>query len=459
MIKPSATPYSLSSSVIKTIPVGAREQLLLRPEALLPVGLAPDGLPLLLHVDRSVDVRRPLAHTLRGLGTLPNAVEAALESLARSLDAYTVGLGVRALDERRYFETQSTVTDLLGETLLARLLGAVSPMVMPEDRRTAKATRAFENSALLSIADLAEVAGERPAAAPVTVGGAARLWLELDGDGILVAPASEPDAPSRLRGARPLVLESLLALRSARYAVAVDHLRSAVDGRLNDARAYRRALARQDAVALGWSVSRVDVGWLLYELARAVDRRWHARERVHADLKPGNVLLRDAEIEAFDALDVAAGATSIGLTVGWSAPEQLLARPVTPASDVYALALMTASLLGAALYGEERTIILPARGDGRRRIRMITDPEVWIDPTVVELPVAARVAWRAFLMRCLAADPNRRPPRGDAFARELKPLLEQHELPGRLTLTCGPGRLHKLVNADEQPAWVLLDRR
>ena len=70
------------------------------------------------------------------------------------------------------------------------------------------------------------------------------------------------DAQARQASGRPLVFETLLALRSARWHV---HERDAapghtIEGRLSDAGDYRGALA--GAERLSWSVSRADAAQL-----------------------------------------------------------------------------------------------------------------------------------------------------------------------------------------------------
>ena len=227
-----------------------------------------------------------------------------------------------------------------------------------------------------------------------------------------------------------------------------------IEGRLSDLAAYRRALA--GAARLSWSVSRADAAQLVAELARAVDRDWHARGRVHADLKPGNALLEQTAIRAFDALDVPSGATAAGMTEGWAAPEQALAGPLSPATDVFPLALMAVAALSAVIFGEEHTMIVPAVGRGRRRLRLIKHPDVWLDPQRVALPQEARLAWRALLTRCLAFEPARRPQRGAELADQLDDLLRRWELPGRLPVACGPGQLEYLVGTRD-PIWILHD--
>src|SRR5439155_27257257 len=100
----------------------------------------------------------------------------------------------------------------------------------------------------------------------------------------------------------------------------------------------------------------------------------------------------------------------------------------------------------------------PAYGQGRRRLRMMKDPEVYIDPTVVALPTEARIAWRELLMRCLANDPTRRPRRGAELADQLDALIRRWDIPGRVAVACGPGQLELSVGS-AQPFWVLHDRR
>jgi hypothetical protein len=458
------------NALIERIPLGRALDLVDQPNALFEIGTAPDGLPILLHVSRRVNVRGAVLGAMRATPPVAPAVEDALVALEKVIERHVLDRGVVARGGTAYYETVGNVAGMLGTTVLDKALGTISPMVLPEDgpRGYAMPESRAENSALFSLADLAEVAGGNgapAAAAPVaaklvtpapTFGRDARLRVALvkRAPGVFAAPPAGSETADPVPP-RAVVWESLLALRSASYLVR-DSEGGKHEGPLREAGAYARAL--RPAASLGWSVSRADVGTLIAELARSVDAAWHARARVHGDLKPANVLLRREGIDAFDALDVAAGGLSAGLTASWAAPEQVLARPVTPATDVFALALMTVSLLGAAIYGEERTMIIPSRGAGRTRIKRITDPEVWIDPLVMDWPAKARVAWREFLMRCLAQDPARRPQRGSAFAAELAALLEQWELTGRLQVPCGPGQLEFLGGTNE-PAWVLQDGR
>ncbi len=453
----------------RTIEVTRAGDLDARPDAAFELARAPDGLPLVMHVHRAVDVRGPVVRAL-DVGASPDReLERALAELQRVARSCTITRRIVRVGGRAYYETAGSIAGHLGATLLARMLGAVSPLVLPDDVAAAREPSRFENSVLLSVQELAAPTGGAPAEpyrsaaapaaappAPVTFGRDGRLWIGVTPDTPNLAVPPGPTLPARQATARPLILESLLALRSARW-----HIRErnavpghAIEGRLSDLAEYRRALA--GAERLSWSVSRADAAQLVAELARAVDRDWHARGRVHADLKPGNVLLEQTGIRAFDALDVPSGATAAGMTEGWAAPEQALAAALSPATDVFPLALMAIAALSAVIFGEEHTMIVPAVGRGRRRLRMIKHPDVWLDPQLVALPLEARLAWRTLLTRCLAFEPARRPQRGAELADQLDDLLRRWELPGRLPVACGPGQLEFLVGSRD-PIWILHD--
>lgn len=451
---------------VPTIPLTHASALEHQPDAAFELAHAPDGLPLALHVRRTIDVHGPVLRALRAAGALPatdalpREMERGLIELERAARVHSVGQRIVRSGDRVYYETVRSIASHLGATLLARMLGAVSPMVLPEDVARASEPSRFENSAVLSVRDLAHLASPAGAASPatptppVTSGRNARLWIGVSRDTPNLAAAASATGATAPATARPIAFESLLAVRSARWHVRGRNSTRVTDGKLAELAAYRRALA--SAEALSWSVSRTDAARLVAELARSVDRDWHARRRVHGDLKPGNVLLEASAIRAFDALDVPEGDISPGMTEGWAAPEQILTRPLTPATDVFALALMAAAAVSAAVFGEEQSVVVPAVGDGRRRLRMMKDPEIWLDPTLVELPTEARLAWRTLLMQALAFDPARRPPRGAELANRLDALLDRWELPGRLPIACGPGRLEYSVG-DREPLWLLDD--
>jgi eukaryotic-like serine/threonine-protein kinase len=148
----------------------------------------------------------------------------------------------------------------------------------------------------------------------------------------------------------------------------------------------------------------------------------HARDIVHRDVKPQNILIDhagDAKVTDFGiarTLDVERGVTQTGTVLGTSnylSPEQAEGAPVTPASDVYSL--------GVVLY-ELLTGEVPFRGDSLVVVAMkhVTEhPPALLDQ---RRDVPPRLA--AAVEHALEKSPDRRFPSMDAFATELRRCLD-----------------------------------
>jgi len=456
--------------IAQPIELTSRKRLLTEPEAVFEIGQSFDGLPTALAVSRSVNVRDPVLGALRRPQQLPVSIQTALVHLETAVKQHTIAVGIHSIFQRKFYETNKKIPALLGDTLLTKILGNISPMVLPEDRPAypIQSQERQENSVLLNFRDLTQVASGKPETVPAvqqtqtpngsavaTFGRDTSVFVSLDDQEILAVPFSSNN--NGLQNARVIVWESLLGLPSTKYA-----FRSSVDGSIEEgllSNQVRYRWALQQASAIGWWVSKADVAELLCRLAISVDQKWHSHKRVHCDLKPGNVLVTPSGIEAFDSMEVAEGETSIGMTAGWAAPEQVIGKAITPATDVFALALMMISLLGGAIYGEERSIIIPTQGEGRKRVRLLADPEVWLDPTVIALPTEARVAWRDVLISCLTMNTKQRLSRGSIFAEKVTNLLSRWPLPGYVSVPSGPGSLQKVKGITDKWVWVVSDIR
>ncbi|GAA2329181.1 serine/threonine-protein kinase [Streptomyces cuspidosporus] len=126
----------------------------------------------------------------------------------------------------------------------------------------------------------------------------------------------------------------------------------------------------------------------------------HAAGLVHRDLKPSNVLIAPDGPRVVDfGISVAAEATALtstGMVVGtpgFMAPEQLTGKPVTPATDVFALgAVLAYAATGVGPFGAGSAQALNFR-------------IVYEEPDLAELPAPGL----EIIARCLAKDHARRP--------------------------------------------------
>ncbi len=136
----------------------------------------------------------------------------------------------------------------------------------------------------------------------------------------------------------------------------------------------------------------------------------HAKEIVHADLKPENVVIpRDGRARVVDfglARLVGNAETAASGTPAYMAPERWAGATAMPPIDVWALALMLCEAL-----------------DGKRPVSDRELVKLAYTPKVIELgPISAASPCRELLTRCLEIDPNARPSAAD-IAMELERLL------------------------------------
>jgi hypothetical protein len=228
-------------------------------------------------------------------------------------------------------------------------------------------------------------------------------------------------------------------------------------------RAAARLVADDGSVGLSaiFSVSRSAAAQTILNVARQV-ARLHEQGRIHGDLKPNNVVLTAHQPTLIDDFNLAAGEVAPGWTANWSAPEQVLGYPVTPAADVYPLGMMVVQLLMGRLVGEVRkfrTVPLPA--DRRAEFDIFYNPDVYVEPAQTVVTPTGLPMWLALARACLAFDPERRLRSAAQFVEELQALLASHplqgvvnvEIPGNLVVARfadGTERVVRLI-ADENP--------
>jgi tRNA A-37 threonylcarbamoyl transferase component Bud32/tetratricopeptide (TPR) repeat protein len=158
---------------------------------------------------------------------------------------------------------------------------------------------------------------------------------------------------------------------------------------------------------------------IVCDVADALDHA-HAQGVVHRDVKPGNVLLRHDGVTKLVDLGIATAAdqtriTHSGIVLGtaaYMAPEQLEGGKTTPATDVYALAVVGYEALTGMRAREGRTPMEVAH-------RIATSPP----PDLRDVMPDASPGAVAVLKQAMARDPAERPGSAGELAHRLARAL------------------------------------
>jgi eukaryotic-like serine/threonine-protein kinase len=161
----------------------------------------------------------------------------------------------------------------------------------------------------------------------------------------------------------------------------------------------------------------------------------HGAGLVHRDIKPANLLVRPDGVVKVTDLGVAQALgqdpcepdDAITGTAGYLAPEQAVGQPVTPASDVYALGVVTYECLaGRRPFTSDQPIAVA--------LAHLLQPPPPL-PDDVPAPVRALVA------RAMAKQPTRRPPDASLFGHQVHSLQKGLNTPELDATGCGWRRL------------------
>jgi serine/threonine-protein kinase len=173
-------------------------------------------------------------------------------------------------------------------------------------------------------------------------------------------------------------------------------------------------------------ISRAELIRIIRQAAEGLDYA-HSKGVVHRDIKPENVLLdADGSVKIADfglaKLAAASFSTDAGRVVGtlhYMSPEQLQAKPVTGATDQYALAAMAYEILTGRPVFDAETV-------GQFGYKIVHEIPVPPHTLVPGLPVATE----AVFAQALAKEPADRFPDCLAFSAALEwSLVQQSEMP------------------------------
>ncbi len=269
------------------------------------------------------------------------------------------------------------------------------------------------------------VAGRYQLEGQVARGGSAEVWratdlvLQRPVALKLLAAGSDDDSRERFRAearhAAALQHPGIAAVHD--FGESADGVSAWIVMELVDGEPLSATLAREGALPVDRALD------VVAQTADALHAA-HASGVVHRDVKPGNLLVRaDGTVKVTDfGIARLAGAeqTSTGLVFGTAAylsPEQAAGRPVSAATDVYALGVVAFECLTGTRPFDGAT---PAD---------VASQHLHQDPP--PLPSTLPAGVRALVARCLEKDPADRPQDADEVARVARSLQGSDGAPAR----------------------------
>ena len=408
-----------------------------RPDVLVPIGPAEDGLPLLLDVRRSRDLTGPLdtlAATVDAPG-LPSPT-ALFDTFRQSLQEHAnrawAAERIRSVlsfagdypRTGRFYVSSFTLTQPFASILASLASTPAGSRVHVARPRAKGALQTLDRGGISSVRSALQ-----------STGGSNRFLAVSPADGLCRSVGWVPD--QTLVTWRPFVPESAPATFPQAAFTAQTH-RGPVIGGLPEAPGLLMA-ALHDAprddlgrfgVELTVQVPVAAVVSTVVAVATKLHAEIHTAGLVHGDVKPHNVLLTADGVELIDSFEVPIGQPAPGWTLDWSAPEQVLGLPVGPTADVYPLAALLGELFGGQLVGELRTYMVPGHRGAPTEHAVFHDPLLQVDHDEDDLPPEGVRAWRRLIERGLRFDPEQRYPSLAEFADEVSELAAAHPMPG-----------------------------
>ncbi|MGH9278079.1 MAG: DUF4062 domain-containing protein [Acidimicrobiales bacterium] len=435
--------------------VSVARRLTVAPDLLVQLGTAEDGLPLLLDVRRSRDLSGLFEQLARAVSspTQPSPV-AMLQTFRQSLEEYAtatwaadqlVPVRLRSGEVRDLFVPPFTLSgpfiSMLAALLDRRASSARAPFHRGGDAATAEPAFLDRGGSVQVWHSMASLAP--PAAGPTwelqSSGGSNRFLGVSPDDGAVYSVGRSGGAMVEWR---PFYFESALDAfgdadfelrspdRTRRYP-----LREVPDRLWKDLAGVARDPAGAFAADTRVVVRRQTIVRLLAAVAKAVGEL-HDAGMLHGDLKPHNVLATEHGVVLIDSFDVTPGHPSPGWTPNWSAPEQVLGLPLTPAADVYPVARMIGRLLGGQLVGEVRRYRAPKVIAGSDNFELVHDPSLFLGADGPPLDAETARHWRHLVEKALRFEPDAREPQSvQELEHAVHALADDFPLPGEYQFT------------------------
>lgn len=475
---------------INTMPYVATDQrnaLYSKPKCFIHLEDAPDGLPHLLMVDRTVKITHVIeSHLGASLNKLQESMGEEFSDHISSLERALHTKSAKADIIGSFFLPEVQLNQLIGPTVLSRLLSGKSPRQQFSKALRHSSQAEIPYSSAYSPGSAAYFptspiyqphVSTSPAYAPVhalPLEGkdaqiAKRAWLDKQKDGVFWAiNIGTPESHTILADDFVPVQETRECVcyrRNSSMSVPDEFMEKVKHGikfRREDTSSIGEVIIKQDfcRTAIVFDIRRILLGFST--AAIILDRDYHKHGRIHCDLTPTNILVFIDAFVPIDSMDIPHGAVAPGGTLEWSAPEQILYQPVSDKTDVYSMALLVVALLGGSMFGQISEYVVASKPQhlGLKEysldiVKLLPTPELTLgrfetehDNTGLELPIDQL---KNTLRKCLQLDPLLRPPilelaaSLNAFAYAIPVGLQCIET---LRSGYGEGNLQSWVNED-----------
>lgn len=450
----------------QTIQVVSSAELRKAPTLTVQMGQAPDGLPWLLRVDRSSRISGLFSAVIHSFGVssvddLPDGVR---EALTNDVAAGLMGVHEVELESknREVFVSRRDVPALFGQTLLSRALDKPSSSISQvqddlDDHHAVSRSYAFceASNAIMGGEELIEQVEQ----AIINRESKRHLLIDLEAGSTHIGTVSKGNRALRKSHGpyRPALFESLAAIPGARANVVVP-TGEKWQVELEDSQGYHDTLVRASQSPFGgvveFDVPKASILKILIEVLHKI-HDVHQEQKIHGDVTPANILVHDGHAHPFDGLNLPIGALAPRATFEWAAPEQVVGHPLSPSTDIYAVARMITALLGGVPFGEQSTYIVATGGQGSKQVPILKTDGVFIDILESDHDREWQKNWQAILKRGLAYQQEQRPQSALAFAHELSELAEKHPIAGHSELS---GNFGQLIRLKDQEEWTFAYR-
>lgn len=447
------------------------QELISRGSGIVAFGTAPDGLPFLTAISappRAEDLLREAAQALGAESSNPLLENSPLEPMVKELDRLLKEHHVQHLPKSdgtllEVMVLPKSIATLCGQTLLAHLFRATHKTIPSgnlgiDTRNVPNLPTTHPAPGAITGASASSPVENVPLPPATFRSGHPYLGLPLNGQQpVVVRKEAGTNGWPQYSLLRDFIEESTSLVQDGQFEIefhnGVTWCKESVYA--SDVNRYRSLKLQVQSSNWKWNVPRNSVAQIILDIARCLERL-HGDREIHGDLKPENVLLTAQGVHLFDSLGLAEGMRSPAMTRGWAAPEQVMGKPVSYATDFYPIGIMLSWLLEGVPYGELTKVVIPVGGIKLETHTVLKNPGIYIDPDTAPVEREAIPAWSKLISQCICFDPTDRFPSATALVEALQQLVVRRSLKGYLSVPLSFGAAVVANNGagDLTPCWL-----